>query len=97
MQVAQTILEQLGGNRFIAMTGARQIVAGPDFLQFGIGRGAREGINRVRVTLNCNDFYDVAFYKIRGVDVREVALVENVDGLGLRHVFTEQTGFDTRL
>lgn len=96
MNVAQTILEQLGGNKFVAMTGAKQLVAGPDFLQFGIGRGARNKANKVRVTL-AGDLYRVDFYNIRGVNVREVGTVENVYADRLAGVFTEATGFDTRL
>lgn len=97
MNVAQTILEQLGGNRFIAMTGAKQFVGGPDFLQFGIGRGACNGVNKVRVTLGADDRYEVALYKIRGVNVREIFKYEGVYADRLAAVFTEGTGFDTRL
>ncbi len=38
--IAQTILTQLGGNRFLAMAGAKQLVDLGNGLQFAIGRGA---------------------------------------------------------
>lgn len=99
---AQTILEQLGGNRFIAMTGAKQFVsgkteAGADFLQFSIGRGANHGINKVRVTLTIQDLYWIEFYKLRGVDCKRIMSTDGVCADRLAGVFTEKTGFDTRL
>ena len=63
---AQIILAQLGGNRFLAMTGAKQLVDLGDGLQFSIGRGAKNKANKVVVRL-------------------------------VGDLFTEQTGFDTRL
>lgn len=92
----QTILDQLGGNKFVAMTGAKQLVAGSDFLQFGIGRGARNGANKVRVVL-ADDVYRVEFFNIRGVNIRECGAVDRVYADRLAAVFTEHTGFDTRL
>lgn len=96
--IATTILQQLGGNRFVAMTGARQIVAGPEFLQFAIGRGAVNHANKVRVTLEPTDTYCVEFFYCRGVDCRQCG--DSLRGIyadQLREVFTSQTGMDTHL
>lgn len=95
--IAQTILAQLGGGRFVAMTGARDLVASPQALQFGIGRGAANKANKVRVTLTDADLYDVEFYSLRGVNLREVGRVEGVYADNLRRVFTEQTGMAVSL
>lgn len=38
MEVANEILRQLGGDRFVIMTGAKMILGGSDFLQFGMPR-----------------------------------------------------------
>lgn len=66
MNVAQTILTQLGGNRFAAMTGAKQFVAVTDYLQFKLPANfAKGGINCVKVTLTAADLYDVEFMKVR--------------------------------
>lgn len=94
--VAETILEQLGGNRFIAMTGAKQFAGGADMLQFSIGRGAKNKANKVKVTL-AGDLYRVDFFNIRGVNIKELGTVENVYADRLAAVFTEQTGLDTRI
>lgn len=95
-EIAVKILEQLGGNRFMAMTGCKQIVALPDGVQFGIGRGAADGINKIKVTL-ADDLYSVEFWKIRGVDMKLVRSFDLVGAERLAGVFTEGTGFDTRL
>lgn len=97
MQTAQTILAQLGGNRFAAMTGAKQFVGGANFLQFAIGRGAVNKANKVKVSLTADDLYRVEFFNIRGVNVKEIARVDGVYADQLQRVFTAETGFDTRL
>ena len=63
--IAQTILAQLGGNRFLAMTGARLLCDLGDGLAFNLPRGAKNKANKVCIRLAA--------------------------------LFTEQTGFDTRL
>lgn len=97
MNVAQTILEQIGGNKFVAMTGAKQLVGGPDFLQFAIGRGATNKANKVKIILGADDRYTVEFWKIRGVNCDRVEAVEGVYADNLARTFNERTGFDTRL
>jgi hypothetical protein len=98
LDVAKTILAQLGGNRFLAMTGARDLTGGEKSLTFKIGRGAKRGINAVRVTLDASDTYTVEFIKIgRGWKVETVEEISLVYGDSLRAVFTEHTGFRTSL
>ena len=36
MQVAQTILQQLGGNKFVVMTGSKNFIAGENFLRMNL-------------------------------------------------------------
>lgn len=94
LDTAKTILEQLGGNRFLAMTGARDLTGSNDSLTFKIGKGAKRGINAVRVTLDPTDTYTVEFIKIgRGWNVSTLETVGMVYGDSLRAVFTEHTGF----
>lgn len=98
MQVATQILEQLGGNRFVAMTGAKQFVGGERSLQFSIGRGATNKTNKVRVTLATDDTYTVEFFNLRGVNCKPCGEpVERVYADRLQAVFTEATGLDTHL
>src|SRR4051812_14375724 len=63
MTIASTILAQLGGNKFVAMTGAKNFVNGGNYLQFSIGRNSSK-TNSVRVTLQANDTYVMHFFKI---------------------------------
>lgn len=62
MTVAQTIYEQLGGGKFVAMTGAKYFTAIENGLQFRIGRNASKA-NVVKITLNGLDLYDIEFIK----------------------------------
>ncbi len=68
--IAQTILTQLGGNRFLAMAGAKQLVDLGNGLQFAIGRGASNKANKVVITLD-GDLYAVRFVTIRGATITE--------------------------
>lgn len=60
--IASTILQQLGGNKFIAMTGAKHLVALDNGIKFSIGKNASKA-NTVKITLNGLDLYDVEFIK----------------------------------
>lgn len=105
-RVALNILQQLGGNRFLAMTGAKNLVsmdAGQDSdgsyeggLMFSIASGARNKANKVCIKLT-GDLYRVDFFTIRGVNVTARGTFENVYADSLAALFTEQTGFDTHL
>ena len=93
---AQTILAQLGGNRFLAMTGARLLCDLGDGLAFNLPRGAKNKANKVCIRL-AGDLYRVTFYSIRGANVTERGAFEMVYGDRLAALFTEQTGCDTRI
>ena len=97
--VAQTILSQLGGRKFIAMTGAKSFVGGSDMLMFALpARFAKDGINKVRITLTPADEYKVEFMKIIGTKpVKTIAEVDGVYADNLQRIFTSHTGLDTRL
>jgi hypothetical protein len=98
LTVANTILEQLGGNRFLAMTGAKNLLGGENFLAFGLpGTMTTKGINKVRITLNGFDTYDVEGFKIRGTRVEPIAFRQDVHAENLRETFTRMTGLDTHL
>ncbi len=94
--VATTILSQLGGNRFIAMTGACKLIGSPNALTFKIGRNARN-ITHVTVTLTAMDDYQVEFLNVRAGKISPVAYAEGVYADNLAEVFTDKTGLDTHL
>lgn len=95
--VAQTILSQLGGNKFLAMTGAKNLVGGSDSLQFSIGRGAVNKANKVRITLTASDDYTVSFYNYRKLELREIETVSGIYADNLCAVFTDRTGMAVSL
>ncbi|MFA5071241.1 MAG: hypothetical protein WC511_02610 [Candidatus Pacearchaeota archaeon] len=95
-EMANTILAQLGGNKFIAMTGSKNFAYSDNTLSFRVGRNAKN-ISGVRITLNGKDLYDVQYLKIRGVKVT-VAVEENDIYWDMLQVsFTKNTGLDTHL
>lgn len=98
--VATTILQQLGGRRFTAMTGAKTLVAHPAALSFrlpGTPGFVKNGINYVKVQLNAEDTYDVTFVRLRGVNFVVVHESKSVYFDQLQELFTRHTGLATSL
>ncbi len=99
--VAKTILQQLGANRFVAMTGAKNFMGDDTSLVFSLPR-AKDGINRVKVILDANDTYTVRFIKINlraktADDIcKVVAEDEGIYCDSLQQVFFNRTGLYTR-
>ena len=91
MQIANTILAQLGGNRFLAMTGATNLLGGENSLQFKIGRNDAK-VTHVRITLNASDLYDVEFFNVRGLNRKSLGALDGVYADQLAEVFTRKTG-----
>ena len=95
-QIAQTILKQLGGRRFIAMTGAKNIGFTNKGLSMKIGKNAK-GITHVVVDYNRGkDLYDMEFVKIRGTK-RTGKKVKSVYADDLKTIFKGYTGLRTSL
>lgn len=98
--IAGNILRQLGGQRFIAMTGARNLVAHERALSFGLQANlTKQKANRVQITLDADDTYTVEVGKVnmRKLDYSVLATVHGVYADSLRKVFTNLTGLDTHL
>ena len=95
--IAQTILAQLGGNRFVAMTGARNLMAIESGLTLKLGKGAHDGITHLTITLDADDSYTVLFQKVRGTKVAEITKHVGVYADMLTDVFYNATGFLTSL
>lgn len=100
MSIATEILAQLGGSRFVAMNGAKNLINGGDYLQFDLPRGfSKNKAGKVRVTLTDSDLYRVAFYKWNARKL-EMILVSEFDGIfaeDLRRTYTQETGLDCTL
>ena len=97
MTVAQTILSQLGGGKFVVMTGAKNLADYGNALGFKIPRNKSKA-NYVKITLTPADLYDIEFMRL---DVRTgFTVLHKVEGAYndmLQSVFTDYTGMYTSL
>ncbi len=104
MEVGKTIYQQLGGNRFRMMTGAKEMVWDGDTnsLQMKLGRNSL-GANYLVITLNNRDLYDMRFESRRwnrktyDLNVKVKAEYNDLYADQLQSVFTEATGLYTRM
>lgn len=99
-EIAETILSQIGGRRFITMTGAKNFVAINSGLQFDLPKTphyVRDGISRLHIVLTPMDEYKITAYKIRGMSVKKISVTDGVHAPELAEVFTSLTGLDTHL
>ena len=100
-QVAETILQQLGGRRFIAMTGAKKLLASNDSLSFRIGRNATQ-TNYVKIEYDYGkDLYSMSFSYVANnkgeITTKELKRLEGVYCDQLTEIFTDFTGLYTSL
>ena len=96
-EIAQTILEQLGGNKFRAMTGAHSFMSKEAGLVFKFPNG-KNRIFALEVNLRPDDTYEMKFFKKKGRYNVEVAKeYQGVYCDMLQSLFTDETGLDTRL
>lgn len=95
---ADEVLKQLGGNKFIAMTGAKNFMtdAAKKTIYFKIPR-AKSGITHVRITLMGSDTYTMEFISLRGVNLKIVKEVKGIHNDQLQSIFTQYTGLETSL
>lgn len=98
-QVAETILKQLGGRMFIAMTGANTFVTDGISLSFRI---PNKRINCITIVLNDLDLYDVVYERLLKrkdgtFSLRTIAESNNLFFDQLQNDFTLHTGMYTRL
>jgi len=92
LSVARTIIEQLGGNRFKAMTGAHTFVDSGNGVSFQIGKNPK-GVTHVKITLDKTDTYRVEFYIGSTISTIITRCYANM----LSSVFKHSTGLDTHL
>lgn len=87
-QIANTILQQLGGRQFIIMTGARAFVATDNGVRFRIGRNATR-TNMVRITLRGDDTYNMEFLYVRNPPNPYTLLAKYI-GMGMNPMEAER-------
>lgn len=99
MSVAQEILNQLGGNKFIVMTGAKNLVDCGNGLAVKFPRVKTEAgqVNYMKVKLNGMDLYDVEYGYIRGANYKVQTESNGLYNDMLVKDFENTTGLYTRL
>ena len=102
-KISETILEQLGGRRFLVMTGAKDLMFSDGNLRFKLSKNfAKAGINFVDIQLTEDDLYEVKYSKIthsrtKGFQEHVIAHDSMIYADMLRSTFTENTGLHTSL
>lgn len=99
--IAKTILEQIGGGRFIAMTGSKVFIDLGNGLRMNLTRN-KTSANRLDILLDeATDTYIMRFYrhsfskKTFEVTTKDIALHEGVYCDMLEEMFTSVTGLYT--
>lgn len=102
-EVAEEIFNQLGGNRFAVMTGAKQFIAlTKPGLRMKLPKN-NSGANYLDITLQSNDLYEMRFYCLKlnsktfETMFAEKAGFTDVYVESLQDVFTQITGLYTHL
>lgn len=97
MQVAKTILEQLGGNKFVVMTGSKNFLAGENFIRMNLTRNKAKA-KWLKITLNGKDLYDMDFFTAdKNFNLTSKVKFEDVYFDQLQSFFTKATGLYTSL
>lgn len=98
VEIAKTILAQLGGRRFTAMTGAKYFTAIESGLAFSLpARFAKRGINSIRVNLDASDTYTLECFKVKDVEFLKIDSMSGLYADDLGAAFTRMTGLDITL
>lgn len=100
MNIAETILEQIGGNKFIAMTGSKNFL--------NVGNGLRMNLTRnkskaqfLKIELNGSDTYTMKFFSARRTEsdiiIKDIETIQGVYADQLSRIFEQVTGLYTKL
>lgn len=100
--VAKTILEQLGGSKFIAMTGSKEFIDLGNVLRMNLAKN-KTSASRLEIILDGEmDTYTMKFFhqtfskKTFEISKKDIALHEGVYCDMLEEMFTSVTGLYTR-
>lgn len=108
MRVADIILDQLGGNKFVVMTGSKNFVSDGNTMRMTLAKNASKA-NRLWITLEADDTYTMRFFKYTAPrlntktytftdeKITEVKTTKGVYCDMLQDIFTSTTGLYTRL
>lgn len=112
MNIPEIILNQLGGNKFIVMTGSKNFVADGNTLRMTLAKNGSKA-NRLHITLEADDTYTMHFFRYtaggwrvnhkagtiteKKEKIEEVKTFHGVYFDQLQELFTEVTKLYTRL
>lgn len=91
-QIAQVILQQLGGSKISSFIGAKHFLAINNGVQVRWTAKAKNKANLITITLNGNDLYDVQFSTIRAMNVTTKSEHNDVFCENLIDLFERETG-----
>ena len=100
--IATTILQQIGGKRFVAMTGSRDFIDLGNGLRMNLSRN-KTSANRLEILLDeATDTYRMHFYRMTvskhfDIKTKDIAVYEGVYCDMLEDIFTSVTGLYTRI
>ena len=101
-QVAKIILQQIGGSRFLTMTGSRDLINLGNGLRMSLSRN-KTSANRLEIIYDEGaDLYNLRFYrqsfskKTFEVKTKDIKKIDGVYCDMLEDIFTDVTGLYTR-
>ena len=101
-QVAKIILQQIGGSRFLTMTGSRNLINLGNGLRMSLSRN-KTSANRLEIIYDEGaDLYNLRFYrqsvskKTYEVKTKDIKTYEGIYCDMLEEIFTDVTGLYTR-
>lgn len=98
MNTALTILNQLGGNKFVYMTGVKNLVSCEEALMMDLPKNNSEA-KYLRIEIEGNDTYNLIFRKQNKKDFTFpiVKIYKNVFAQSLNTIFEIETGLITKI
>ena len=97
LEVPFTILEQLGGKRFIVRTGSSNLIPEANSLTMNLVKN-KSGASKLSITLDPTDTYTMRFFKNPAQEQgNEIEIYHGVYCDQLQQIFEEVTGLDLSL
>ncbi len=97
MQIAQIILQQLGGCQFIALTGSKNFVSDGNTLRMSLSKN-KIGAKYLHITLTDSDLYTMDFMTMtKNYEAKSISKFEDVYFDMLQNIFEDKTGLYTSL
>ena len=91
--IAIEILRQLGGNKFIAMTGAKNFYATDNGMCFKLSSNmTKDRISHIKINLNSMDTYDIEYINIRAGVIKQIDTFNGAYNDMLRDIISSRTG-----